>query len=78
MVRGMTAPPLPATSPIQTCLEHLHARFAGLDSGQVASYSPELAKADPAAFGIVIATVDGHVYEVGASRQAIGVANQFP
>ena len=66
------------SSPIQTYLDQLHTRFAGLDSGQVASYIPELAKADPAAFGIVIATVDGHVYEVGASRQAIGVANQFP
>ena len=65
------------SSPIQTYLDQLHTRFAGLDSRQVASYIPELANTDPAAFGIVIATVDGHVYEVGASSQAIGVANQF-
>ena len=58
-----------APSPIQACLEQLHARFAGLVAGQVASYIPELAKADPALFGIVIATVDGQVYEVGATRQ---------
>ena len=73
MILGMTAPPQPTPSPIQAYLEQLHARFAGLDSGQVASYIPELAKADPAAFGIVIATVDGHVYEVGATRQAFTI-----
>ena len=56
-------------SPIQDYLEELHARFSGLGRGQVASYIPELAKADPAWFGIAIATVDGQVYEVGTTRQ---------
>jgi len=55
-------------SPIQAYLEQLHRRFAGLSGGQVATYIPALAKADPAAFGIVIATVDGQVYEVGDTR----------
>ena len=57
-----------ALSPIQTFLERLHQRFAGNTSGQVATYIPELAKADPAAFGIAIATADGQVYETGDSR----------
>src|SRR5262249_821669 len=35
----------------------------------VARYIPELAKADPQWFGIALATVDGHIYEVGDSRQ---------
>jgi len=64
-------PPHAATrgsSPIQAYLEQLHQRFAGLSGGQVATYIPALAKADPAAFGIVIATVDGQVYEVGDTR----------
>ncbi len=66
----MTArPPLVAASPIQSYLDQLHRRFAGLDGGRVASYIPELAKADPTHFGIAIATVDGRVYEVGDSRQ---------
>lgn len=56
------------TSPIQSYLAGLHARFAGLDDGQVATYIPELAKADPSLFAIVVATVDGQVYEVGDSR----------
>ncbi|HET6473430.1 MAG TPA: glutaminase A [Pseudomonadales bacterium] len=55
-------------SPIQDYLTQLHARLLDDRSGQVATYIPELAKADPGGFGIALATVDGHVYEVGASR----------
>ena len=36
--------------------------------GDVADYIPELGKADPDHFGISLATLDGHVYEVGDSR----------
>ena len=36
-------------------------------SGAPANYIPELSKADPTLFGIAIATIDGHVYEVGDS-----------
>jgi len=61
------------TSPIQTYLEELHARYAPLTDGQVATYSPELARADPAWFGIAIATTDGHLYEVGDTRQAFTI-----
>ncbi len=56
-------------SPIRRYLEELHARLSTLDTGRVATYIPELARANPAWFGVVIATVDGHVYEVGATRQ---------
>jgi len=34
-------------------------------SGAVANYIPELGKANPAHFGISLATIDGHVYEIG-------------
>jgi glutaminase len=37
-------------------------------SGAVADYIPELAAADPDAFGICIASADGHVYEAGDTR----------
>jgi glutaminase len=53
----------------QAYLETLHADLTGLDSGAVASYIPELLKSDPAWFGIALVTVDGHVYQVGDSRQ---------
>ncbi len=68
----MTDVPLrrpPPASPIQDFLQRLHARFAPLFAGAVASYIPELAKADPAHFGIALATADGQVYEVGQSSQ---------
>jgi len=37
-------------------------------SGEVASYIPELADADPSWFGISMVTADGSVYEVGDTR----------
>jgi glutaminase len=55
-------------SPIQSFLDFLHGKYADYRDGEVATYIPELAKADPEAFGICIATTDGYAYEVGASR----------
>ncbi|MGF1458512.1 MAG: glutaminase A [Leptolyngbyaceae cyanobacterium] len=52
-------------SSIQTFLYALHEQYRGLDEGQLATYIPELAKADPNQFGISIATLDGRVFEVG-------------
>jgi glutaminase len=57
------------TSPIEAYIQRLHATYQGLEDGQVATYIPELAKADPNWFGICIATIDGRVYEVGDTRQ---------
>jgi glutaminase len=58
-----------AASPVQAWLERLHEGFTGLREGQLASYIPELARADPGWFGVCLATVDGHVYEAGDSRR---------
>ena len=57
----------------QSYLETLYNDYAGMDAGAVASYIPELLKADPAWFGIALVTVDGHVYQVGDSRQAFTI-----
>jgi glutaminase len=54
---------LPLLQFLQTC----HREIASDYSGSVASYIPELAKADPNHFGISVATTDGYVYEVGDS-----------
>ncbi len=51
--------------PIDEYLAQLHARIRAVDAGEVATYIPELAKADPDTFGIAIATVDGKVYATG-------------
>jgi glutaminase len=56
-----------ADSPIDAYLARLHEQWKGDDSGAVADYIPPLALADPGAFGIAIATTDGHHYEVGDS-----------
>jgi glutaminase len=55
-------------SPILSCLEEIHEKHRGNFEGKVATYIPELAKADPALFGIALATADGRLYEVGDSR----------
>lgn len=57
-----------SSSPIRRYLEHVHADLAPVDEGEVASYIPELTKADPSWFGIAVATIDGAVYEVGDTR----------
>jgi len=56
-------------SPLQAYLEALHARLAGLQAGQLASYIPELTRADPNWFGICIVTMDGAAYAVGDCDQ---------
>jgi glutaminase len=54
-----------SASPIDRYLNGLLARFLALEDGSVATYIPELGKADPRSFGICLATVDGHVYACG-------------
>src|SRR6266478_140637 len=54
-----------ASMPLQRFLAACHADFAADHDGEVAHYIPELSKANPDHFGISLATLDGHVYEVG-------------
>jgi glutaminase len=51
--------------PLLRFLNACHAEYLAETSGAVADYIPELGKADPDHFGISLATLDGHVYEVG-------------
>ncbi|WFU29922.1 glutaminase A [Bradyrhizobium brasilense] len=69
-------PPVTATTtawssskpPLLRFLHTCYADFLPEAAGTVADYIPELGKADPAHFGISLATLDGHVYEVGDTR----------
>ena len=54
--------------PLLGFLNACHANFSAEHGGAVADYIPELGKADPAHFGISLATLDGHVYEVGDTK----------
>jgi len=62
--RSVTVP-----SPILQYLEDLHAQIHLNKAGKVADYIPELAHANPEWFGIAVVTVDGHIYQVGDSRE---------
>jgi len=61
------------SSPIGDYLSHLLRKHGVNRDGAVASYIPELAKADPEWFGICIATADGHIYESGDSQQTFTI-----
>ena len=56
-------------SPIHSYLEKLLTDLASVSGGQLATYIPELARANADWLGIAIVTVDGHVYQVGDARQ---------
>lgn len=56
-------------APVTSYLERLHSRHASAVEGAIATYIPELAKANPSWFGIALTTVDGASYEVGDARQ---------
>jgi glutaminase len=61
------------TSPVQAYLEELHRRHLRVTDGEVASYIPELAKADPNWFGICLVTATGSLYEVGETQQSFTI-----
>jgi len=46
-------------------LERLHYKHRSCHEGEVATYIPELAKANASHFGVAVAEVDGEVHEVG-------------
>lgn len=50
---------------MQSLIEKLYTKYASLTEGSPATYIPELAKADPNDFAIVITTVDGQQFQVG-------------
>jgi len=66
--RALTATANRARSPVERYLERLHDTLAHADSGDVASYIPELASVVPDTFGICLATPGGALYEAGETR----------
>jgi glutaminase len=53
---------------LQDTIEDLHRRYRSLTDGSVATYIPELGKADPEAFGISVITSEGQAFETGDCR----------
>jgi glutaminase len=52
---------------LQELIEELHGKYAPRTDGEVATYIPELGKANPEDFGICVVTSDGRVFETGDS-----------
>jgi len=50
---------------IQEIVDNLYEKYKDIQDGEVATYIPELAKADPNDFGICLATVDGQIFTAG-------------
>ena len=50
---------------IQVLVDELRARYAPLDDGEVATYIPELSKANPDEFGVSLVTASGRIFESG-------------
>jgi glutaminase len=60
-------------SPIQVILDELYLRLKDNHEGQVATYIPELGKADPNWFAICLVTADGAIYEAGDTTQTFTI-----
>ncbi len=52
-------------SQLQKIIDRTYSKFKDVDEGTVATYIPELGKANPKDFGICLATVDGQVFTAG-------------
>ena len=50
---------------LQLVIEDLHERYGRLTTGEVATYIPELSKADPERFGIAMVSSSGQVFKTG-------------
>ena len=58
---------------LQRTIDSLHSRYKPLTDGDIASYIPELTKANPEDFGICIATAEGAVFETGDCGRAFTI-----
>jgi glutaminase len=50
---------------LQKIIDGIYKKYRDIDDGAVATYIPELGKANPKDFGICLATVEGQVYTAG-------------
>ena len=72
---GVMPTPRPASpgDPFRDALADAYKSFKSLGEGKNADYIPVLAKVDPGLYGLVLVTVRGAVYEVGAARDEFSI-----
>jgi len=54
---------------VQHLIEYLHDKYQTFTDGELATYIPELAKANPNHFGISLVTAEGRIFETGDCQQ---------
>lgn len=59
--------------PVSQYITELYNKHKDNHEGQLATYIPELGRADPRRFAIAIATSDGFVYEIGDTENAFSI-----
>src|SRR5215218_8871991 len=69
LVRDLKA----AGSPFRQYLIQLYERYRNLEDGAVATYIPELARANPDWFGISVVTAAGQTFSVGQCQQTFTI-----
>ena len=73
---------------LQETIEELYEKYQGLNAGEVATYIPELGKANPEDFAVSLVTTTGRAFDVGNSNRSFtiqsiskpftfGMANEF-
>ena len=55
----------PVTNELQTLVDRVHAQYQPLSDGEVATYIPELSRANPDDFGVCLVTSDGRAFAAG-------------
>src|SRR5262249_13713729 len=58
---------------LQCVVENLYEKYVAVADGSVATYIPELGKANPDDFGICLVSADGRVFEAGNCDQAFTI-----
>jgi glutaminase len=72
--RQTTGPrPAPKGDIYRDALAQAYREWKGVKEGKNADYIPVLAKVDPTLYGIVLVTVQGTIYEVGAARNEFSI-----
>lgn len=64
---------LPSLEIVREIVLESHSRYAGLTDGEVADYIPKLAEANPAWFGITLASATGRTFSVGDAQQEFSI-----
>src|SRR5918993_3818712 len=68
-----TSPENARGNELQALVDDVYAKYESLTEGEVATYIPELSKADPDAFGICVVAADGQTFEAGDCDQAFTI-----